>query len=183
MSLNPYESPRAPTSTSPLNRAGFLAFRTRFLRFFLASMLLGAACDVATVLLMRLLNPAVTVRLANAMIVWMLALQAIGFALACVYFKVYVSPRGIRSFDVWGNYDYTDWDTIHRVRPISIMGFEYLRIDSPQLRRPLWLPLYIARAEQFWAYVLQHAPDESPLRTAPGVPDQAAAPPTPTDAS
>jgi hypothetical protein len=64
-------------------------------------------------------------------------------------FPVYVHPDGIRCFDAMNRYRLVRWTRIDRLRPFNLLGLRYLRIDSPDIKGALWLPLFLADMDGF----------------------------------
>ena len=100
----------------------------------------------------------------SVMLTATIALEAIFAAIFVAYFRVYVSPLGIRCFDFWGRYRNIAWPHIASVEPTSLLGLPYLKLHSPEENRPIWLPLFLRRPVEFWQLVLSWLPPDSPLR-------------------
>ena len=79
------------------------------------------------------------------------------------YFKVYVSPASLRSFNSWGACRDVKWDDILSVTPINLVGLKYLRLYSARTTSPLWVPLFLSDAQRFTNLVRQYAGPKNPL--------------------
>ena len=80
------------------------------------------------------------------------------------YFTVKVAPSRLRCFDAWGFSLDVGWNNIERVKTITVFpGLSYLKVFSPELKRPLWLPLFLRNREDFFKVVTKYARPDSPL--------------------
>lgn len=67
-------------------------------------------------------------------------------------------------FDAWGFSLDVGWNNIERVKTITVFpGLSYLKVFSPELKRPLWLPLFLRNREDFFKVVTKYARPDSPL--------------------
>lgn len=83
---------------------------------------------------------------------------ALVWTVPCVmYFTIRVSPAGLYGFDFWGRYHEVAWDSITRAVPVNFLGLKFLRVFAPQLRRPLWLPLFLNGQDRFMQMVRTYA--------------------------
>lgn len=163
---NPYQPPRTPPER-PGNRADELSLTgdVRTFRMRLTWPLVGVIASVSLANSVFVLPGPWTPLWTWSLLAWsvgatmviLLALTA-GLALA---FPISVSADGIRCFDFWGRYLVFRWSEIHRASPVSFCGLTYLRLYSPAATRPMWLPLFLGRAEQFRDYVSSVAPEKS----------------------
>jgi hypothetical protein len=82
------------------------------------------------------------------------------------YYKVYVSPDGVRAYNFWGVYRFARWADFRRVALGSFLGLPLLRAYTDGAWTPLWLPLFLADWDGFCALVRTHAGAEHPLTVA-----------------
>jgi hypothetical protein len=96
-----------------------------------------------------------------------LELYALAFVAALsAYFKVYVSPDGLRAFNFWGLYREVAWAELRSAGPVNFLGLKYLRAYPTGGRAPLWLPLFLRDQGRFCALVRQYAGPEHPVAVA-----------------
>lgn len=72
-------------------------------------------------------------------------LCATAVGLMCLMFKFEVGPAGIQGYDFWSRKHCIDWGTVSRVRHVSLLGLDYLRLEIHDSRRILWVPLFVER--------------------------------------
>lgn len=94
---------------------------------------------------------------------WLLAACAAAAGLVVVLFRVRVGPEGLRAFNAWGLYRTVDWKDIEAVQLVSLLGLRYARAEIDKVGGPLWIPLFLARREQFAAMVREYAGADHPL--------------------
>ena len=102
----------------------------------------------------------------RAVLIGLGAGEIFGFVLALLmvfYYKVYVKSSSLRCFNFWGVYREVEWSEINAVKPVNFFGLEYLRVYSPKLSQPLWLPLFLADQEVFTQLVCEYAEPKNPL--------------------
>lgn len=64
--------------------------------------------------------------------------------LICIYgMPVRIGPDGINSYNAWGFPASLKWSQIQRVRPIRILWLRSFRLDIPDEKPVVWLPLYV----------------------------------------
>jgi hypothetical protein len=83
--------------------------------------------------------------------------------LAVLYFKTYAGPDTLRCTDAFGRYATVTWGSIHAVRPINLILLKYLRLDSDETDRVIWLPLFLTDLDGFAGLVLEYAGPDHPL--------------------
>ena len=71
--------------------------------------------------------------------------------------------EGLRAFNAWGLYRTVDWKDIEAVQLVSLLGLHYARAEIDKVGGPLWIPLFLARREQFAAMVRTYAGADHPL--------------------
>jgi hypothetical protein len=140
---------------------GFWRFRIAFLPFWLPLVAISALVDIALIL------PAADTGYKGVLFVFAFlvtaAAQAGVVAGFTAYFKIYVSDQGIKCPDAWCRYQFAKWNDITRVAPFNVLGLRYFRLFTPQLRRPLWLPLFLSNRQVFWSIVHSCAGSTSPI--------------------
>lgn len=87
-------------------------------------------------------------------------------ALATIYFRVYLSPDGLRCYDFNGIYQTARWEAITEVIPFNFFGLRYLRVFSSDTKRPRYVPLFLSDMPGFTAEVVRFAGVEHPLAKA-----------------
>lgn len=153
--LNPYASPTASSGDTLLKfRSSLpLTFCMIFIYALLGTLLTGLfQTDLKSVpdtLLSVVPRLALYVLVLSIALVWLL--------------PVYVSSKGIRSYTLWGNYDTVAWEGIDRVRAINLLGLRYVRLYSTSIRRPIWIPLFLARMKEFVTEVRARTSLDHPL--------------------
>jgi hypothetical protein len=83
--------------------------------------------------------------------------------LAVLYFKTYAGPDTLRCTDAFGRYATVTWGSIHTVRPINLILLKYLRLDSGETDRVIWLPLFLTDLDGFADLVREYAGPDHPL--------------------
>lgn len=87
-----------------------------------------------------------------------IALLNMLFTIAIVlYFRVYISPTGINSYDLFGKYYFVEWSSITAVRLYNLLGFKSLLVSSTQSAKTLWVPLFLADRLRFIRLVSKYA--------------------------
>jgi hypothetical protein len=86
-----------------------------------------------------------------------LAISVALMLLAVWLMPVSVSPEGIRCPNGWGVYRTVVWVEVTAVKPFNLLGLRYLRVFSPKLRWPLWVPRFLADQDRFERLVLAYA--------------------------
>ena len=99
---------------------------------------------------------------------WPIILPAMGiaFMLQAIIIRwqsVIVSPDLIRCADFWGRHYTIGIDSIQSVEPIGLPPFRFLKLMHSEESPPLWLPLFIQRPQEFWAYAQRELPCSNPL--------------------
>jgi hypothetical protein len=84
-------------------------------------------------------------------------------AAAVAYFKIYVSPHGLRCFDFWGVYHEVAWSEIVAAKPINLVGLRFLRILNTKSRMAIWLPMFLVNYHGFREFVCNHVDESNPL--------------------
>src|SRR5262245_1693095 len=84
-------------------------------------------------------------------------------AVTVVLFPVYVYPDGLRCYDFFGDYRLAYWDRIDRTSTANLLGLRYLRVFATDLRKPRWLPLFLADMDGFVEAVYQRTGRDHPL--------------------
>jgi hypothetical protein len=74
-----------------------------------------------------------------------------------LYFRVYISPAGIKSHNFWGKYYFVEWSSITAIKLYQILGFKYLLVSSTQAPKTLWVPLFLADMLRFRRLVCEYA--------------------------
>ena len=64
-------------------------------------------------------------------------------------FPVYVLKEGLRSYNIYCFYKTIQWNEIQTIRPISIIGFKYIRVKSKSGGPPIWIPIWINNKKDF----------------------------------
>jgi hypothetical protein len=89
-----------------------------------------------------------------AIVIFVLILAAV------VLFRVYVSAEGLRCYTFLGNYHTLRWPEIDSVRPVNLLGLQYLRVGSSQTGHVVWVPVFLADMSRFRDVVRQFAGEE-----------------------
>ncbi len=84
------------------------------------------------------------------------------FAVAIIFWPVYVLSDGIRTYNYWGMYRTVPWTEFTVVERANIFGLRYLRFASIDGTR-LYIPLWLADMPGFAAIVRDRAGDVHPL--------------------
>lgn len=78
-------------------------------------------------------------------------------------YPIELRAEGLRCVDFWHRYQFVRWAEIDQVKPIWFLGLRYVRVHSSQLRRPIWLPLFLRDAPRFWMAVARWAGPQAKL--------------------
>ena len=81
-------------------------------------------------------------------------------------FTVNLSPEGLRCCDFWGSYHTAAWNGIRGVTVWHLLGLPYLRIESSETRRPLWMSLSLEREADLPEILASFVDVEHPIREA-----------------
>jgi hypothetical protein len=85
--------------------------------------------------------------------------------LLCVYaFRIFISEKGLWSYNFWGVYREIGWSDIISARRINLLGLWYLRMTCHNSREAIWLPLFLARRKEFAVLIARYTEDSHPLR-------------------
>jgi len=60
-----------------------------------------------------------------------------------IYYDITLQDNSIKGYDVYGFYHIVEIDKITDIKPIQIAWLKYVRVLSPELKRPLWIPLFL----------------------------------------
>jgi hypothetical protein len=159
--------PGAADADGPVTPGGVEAFRMSFVWLFLYVIVIGVSIAALLILTAHVitLTPPDPVGLLLAIT----GAEGAGFFLLLAYvgyFKVYVSPEGLRCFNLWGLYRLLRWDDFRSVRPINALGLRYLLAYPADGGSALWLPLFLADGEGFHRLVREYAGPAHPLSRA-----------------
>jgi hypothetical protein len=72
------------------------------------------------------------------------------------YYRIYISPTGIRAFSFWGQFYSVDWSSITTVKPLNLLGFKYLLVSSTQSPKTLWVCLNLSDLSRFRGLVSEY---------------------------
>jgi hypothetical protein len=131
------------------------SFRPKFVPIFLLVLVLGSASATA----MIALREGFSLDWRALRIAWALGTVAafvLSWAIA-LWFRIRVTPEGLRAYDFWSLPHFVPWRAISHVRRTNILGLVFLRVYAEKPRRPLWLPLFLTHPNRFWRVVEQHA--------------------------
>jgi hypothetical protein len=93
-------------------------------------------------------------------VIWISILSIFGYWLS----NVTVQVDGIRGYSFFGTFHFVQWENMHSVQDINLLGLRYLRTTHNESRSPLWIPLFHARQAEFETIVVATAPSSNPLR-------------------
>jgi hypothetical protein len=77
--------------------------------------------------------------------------------------RVQVGEEGIRSSDFWGFRRFLAWSRMREAKPFRVLGLGWIRVYPHDGSRPLWVPTFLARGDEFVAAVTAAAPGDNPL--------------------
>ena len=80
------------------------------------------------------------------------------------FFPIRADETEIRGRNVWGFPSRLSWDEIERAEKINWWGAGYVRLSSAQRKRCLWLPLFLAKQNEFQNLLARSVETEHPLR-------------------
>lgn len=156
-SENPFA---APASEQPVAQE-FVEFLTSFFPSW-CIISLSAVINVPLVVLSTPVLPPLS--LGAVTLVGTLLLSAAANWVIIRQFTVQVSATRLRCCDVWGKYLDVEWERIERAKPTkAFFGISYIRVFSSQLKRPIWLPLFLTERSEFFECVLKFSKPDSPL--------------------
>lgn len=154
---NPYA---APIATSKQAEREVYVARLEFWRVFLVAVALTVVICIPILYAASLWN----------LVAWRILLPAfiIAFTSQAVLIrlqKITVSADVLRCADFWGHYHTIETDSIHSVSPVGFGVFRFLKLHNSTTATPLWLPLFLANMDRFWAFVGKHVNEVSALNT------------------
>lgn len=82
------------------------------------------------------------------------------------FFKVFISPEGVRCYNFWGTYRTVEWADVARADRISMLGLKFILVHSRRRPDPLWLPRFLSNRAAFDQLVAQYAGVDHPLTQA-----------------
>jgi hypothetical protein len=133
----------------------------------LISVGIGVPLALAIVTVMMGLPPAT--QIVHAVSIAVAAGDAVGFAGVCAmvaYFRVYVGPEGLRTYNSCLVFRTVSWDDIHSLRRSGLPGLRSLRFNATGARFSLFVPLCLSDMERFCLLVCQYAGAEHALARA-----------------
>lgn len=80
------------------------------------------------------------------------------------FFPIRADESEIRGRNVWGFPARLNWNEIVRAEPMNWWGAPYVRLSSATRRRCLWLPLFLAKQNDFQDLLARSVEIEHPLR-------------------
>lgn len=134
------------------------AIRPPFL-FLVPVVLVGGICVGAVPNGLSEFNAEILIGAAALAVAW-------SFANAWLLSRMYpirISKAGLEGFTVWGGRLFVHWQEIAAARKFRLVNLSWLRVYSSQHRGVLWLPLFLARKEEFVEAVHHFAPLGSPI--------------------
>lgn len=90
-------------------------------------------------------------------------LSAFSVAILVWRYRFSVGPEGISCYDFWCQPLTTRWEAMREIKRVWLPGLAYLRINSDDRYRALWLPLFVARSDELRELVALHAGPRHPL--------------------
>jgi hypothetical protein len=75
-----------------------------------------------------------------------------------------VTSGGVAAHTFWGVQRFTSWSDVMAIRPCSILGLKFLRLDSRSDGKTAWLSLFLSPKSEFRGTVLRLAPPDHPIR-------------------
>jgi hypothetical protein len=146
-------------STSPTNKAPSSqpvhAFKSSFLSAYLLSLIL-----IPYSALIWLVLIAVWMGIKSHPITAIALINIVGTILIFNYCLVYISPKGIKSYDLWLRYHFVEWSSITAVTRFNLLGLEYLLVSSTQSSETLWVPLFLPDLNRFGQLVSKYTGKE-----------------------
>src|SRR4051812_20315910 len=85
-------------------------------------------------------------------------------AIICFAFPQSITPDGVHAHSFWGIVRFTPWGDIASIRPFSLLGLKYLRLDSRSNGKTAYLCLFSSRKSEFKQSLLRLAPPDHPIR-------------------
>jgi hypothetical protein len=150
----------AKKSTSPTNKAPSSQPVDAFQSSFLYACFLFLRLIPLSVLIWFVVI-AVWLGIKSHPIIAIALINVVGTAIIFHYFMVYISPRGIKAYDLWGRYYFVEWSSITAVRRFTYrLGLKYLLVSSTQSPKTLWVPLFLAERHRFGQLVSKYAGTE-----------------------
>ncbi|SFH53538.1 hypothetical protein [Planctomicrobium piriforme] len=92
-----------------------------------------------------------------------LALCATLLTLMSLRYHLEVGPDGIDCYDLWVRPRHTNWNAVTNTRFYRFFGLNYMVIQVPGRRRPMWIPLFVQRYDLFREMVLTYAHNDQVL--------------------
>ncbi|MFV0442114.1 MAG: hypothetical protein ACK5Q5_00935 [Planctomycetaceae bacterium] len=89
--------------------------------------------------------------------------SALSVAILVWRYRFSVGPEGISCYDFWCQPLTTKWDEMREISRIWLPGLAYLRINTDDRYRALWLPLFVAQEDELRELVALHAGPRHPL--------------------
>lgn len=156
-SENPFQAPAQEHKAA----SEFAEFHTAFLPSW-GLISLSAVINVPLVVFSSPGLPPLSVGIATLVV--SIVFSAIVNWLIIKRFTVQVAPTRLRCCNFYGIYEVTNWDNIDRVKSTRLFfGLNYLRVFSADLKRPIWLPLFLRHEANFFYTVRKYAGADSLL--------------------
>jgi len=96
--------------------------------------------------------------------VWHLALAAMMATAFSLCIRQAVTSGGVAAHTFWGVRRFTSWSDVMAIRPCSILGLKFLRLDSRSDGKTAWLSLFLSPKSEFRGAMLRLAPPEHAIR-------------------
>jgi len=84
--------------------------------------------------------------------------------LVIIYYKITLKDTSIKGYDVFGLYHTIELNEITKIKPTRIAWLKYVRVLSPKLKRPLWIPLFLKDMNSFIDEIENRSEKSDPLR-------------------
>ena len=153
---NPYESPKAsPIETVQVYRSS-LPFTT-----FMLVLLSNTVFLVVRFLVTDASSDPRSLVVSMSQLTFVIIVLSLA---AVIAFPLYVSQNGIRSYNAWGRYHTIEWSEMLAVKPMNLLGLRYLRVKAADSSQVIWIPLYLANQDKFFADIQRYSDSDNPLR-------------------
>jgi len=80
------------------------------------------------------------------------------------YYKITLKDTSIKGYDFFGIYHTVELNEITEIKPIRVAWLKFVRVFSPKLKRPLWIPLFLKDMNLFIDEIENKSEKTNPLR-------------------